>query len=100
MEFRLNKVDLEVRHRVKETTSAGKVHNKRGIFINKEYKDRGKDRQGDFRSELNKYKQGKNKKRILVKAVKVEEVEIKAFKKEKDNISKDTTRGIILDVKK
>ncbi|APM39300.1 hypothetical protein [Clostridium kluyveri] len=100
MEFRLNKVDPEVRQRVKHTTSAGKVHNKRGIFINKDYRDRGKDRQGNFSSELNKYKQGKNKKAILVKAVKTEEVQIEAFKEQKDNISKDRERGTILDVKK
>lgn len=100
MEFRLNKVDPEVRQRVKETTSAGKVHTKSGIVINEDYKDRGKDRQGDFKSELNKFKQGKNKKPILVKAVKMEEIEVKAFKEEKSNISKDIERGTILDVKK
>ena len=100
MEFRLNKVDPEVRRRVKETTSAGKVHNKSGIFINKDYKGKEKNNQGDFNSELTKYKQGKNKKRIFVEASKVEKVEVKAFKEEKENLSKDDERGNILDVKK
>ncbi|OAA83171.1 hypothetical protein [Clostridium ljungdahlii] len=100
MEFRLNKIDPEVQRRVKETTSAGKVHNKSGIFINKDYKDKKHNGQGDFKSELTKYKQGKNKKRIFVEANKVERVEIKAFKEEKENLSIDNEIGNILDVKK
>ncbi|RMC99079.1 hypothetical protein D9O40_12320 [Clostridium autoethanogenum] len=99
MEFRLNKIDPEVNRRVKETTRAGKVHNKSGIFINQDYKDKKNSNQGDFKSELTKYKQGKNKKRIFVEASKIERVEIKAFKEE-ENISKDDERGSILDVKK
>lgn len=100
MEFRLNKVDPEVRRRVKEITSAGKVHNKSGIFINKDYKGKEKNSKGDFKSELSKYNQGKNKKRIFVEANKIERVEIKAFKEEKEDISIDDERGNILDVKK
>ena len=100
MEFRLNKVDPEVRRRVEKTTSTGKVHNKSGIFINKDYKGKEKNNQGDFNSELTKYKQGKNKKRIFVEANKIERVEIKAFKEEKEDISIDDERGNILDVKK
>ena len=93
MEFRLNKIDPETRRR-------GKVHNKSGIFINKDYKGKEKNGQGDFKSELSKYKQGKNKKRIFVEASKVEKVEVKAFKEEKENLSRDKERGSILDVKK
>ncbi|MBV4437198.1 hypothetical protein [Clostridium tyrobutyricum] len=99
MEFRLNKIDPDVRQRIKETTSAGRVHNKRGIVINKDYKDRNKDRNGDFEKELSKYK-GKNKKRIFVEASKVEEVKVNAFKGEGETVSKDDKRGNILDVKK
>lgn len=100
MEFRLNKIDPELRQRVKETTSADKVHNKREIFINKDHKDKGKNGEESFYSELSKYKQGKDKKRIMVQATKVEEVEVKAFKEERQTISKDDRRGTMLDVKK
>ncbi|MBP2033814.1 hypothetical protein J2Z42_002521 [Clostridium algifaecis] len=99
MEFKLNKIDPEVRRRVKETTSAGKVHNKTGIFINKENKGRKRGNQGEFNSELNKYKKNdKNKKRIFVEASKAEKIEVKAFK-EGENLSKDNKRGTIVDVK-
>lgn len=100
MEFKLNKIDPEVRRRIKETTSSGKVHNKTGIFMNKDYKNKKNNSQGDFNSELNKYKQGKNKKRILVQATKVENIEVKAFKEEGENLSKDDKMGTILDTKK
>lgn len=82
MEFRLNKIDPEVRRRVKETTSTNKIHNKREILINKDHRDKGKNSQENFSSELSKYKEGKNKKHVLVQASKVEEVEVKAFKEE------------------
>ncbi|MEY7998811.1 hypothetical protein AB8U03_01140 [Clostridium sp. Mt-5] len=100
MEFRLNKIDPEVRRRVKETTSTNKIHNKREILINKDYRDKGKNSQGNFGSELSKYKQEKNKKHVLVQASKVEEVEVKAFKEEGEIISRDDKRGTILDVRK
>jgi hypothetical protein len=100
VEFRLNKVDPEVRQRVKETTSTNKIHNKREILIDKDHKDKGKNSGGNFGLELNKYKDGKNKKKVLVKAVKVEKVEVKAFKGEGQVLSKDDKKGTILDVKK
>lgn len=104
MEFKLNKIDPEVRQRVKETTSAGKVHNKAGIFINKDNKGRKKGNQGEFNSQLNKYKKDdkndKNKKRVFVEASKSEKIEVKAFKEEGENLSKDDKRGTILDTKK
>lgn len=100
MEFRLNKVDPEVQRRVEKITSTGKVHNKSEIFISKDYKGKKNNNEGNFKSELTKYKQGKNKKRIFVEASKVEKVEVKAFKEEKENLSRDNERGNILDVKK
>jgi hypothetical protein len=100
VEFRLNKVDPEVRQRVKETTSANKIHNKREIFVNSDSKDKEKKKQGNFETELIKYKQGKNKKKIMIQATKTEEVEIRAIKEEGQILSKDDKKGTILDVKK
>jgi hypothetical protein len=99
MEFRLNKVDPEVRRRVKETTSANRIHNKREIFINNGSKDKSKNGSGSFSSQLGKYKQGKDKKKILVQAIKTEEVEVKAFKEDAASES-GYDRGSIIDVKK
>ncbi len=100
MEFKLNKIDPEVRRRVKETTSANKVHNKRDIFVKSDSKDKEKNKQGSFDTELSKYKQGKSKRKIIVQATRTEEVEVKAFKEEGQVLSKDDKKGTILDVKK
>lgn len=100
MEFRLNKVDPEVRQRVKETTSSGKVHNKSGITINKDSK-KEKNRNGeDFSSKLEKEKNKQVKKRISVDAMKVEDIDIPVYKEEKESQSTDEVSGYILDVRK
>lgn len=99
MEYRLNKIEPEVRQRVKETTSAGKVHTKSGITINKDSKDKKNGNGNDFSSKLEKQK-NKNKNKFCVDAVKVDEVEISAYKEEVENSSKDEIKGNILDVRK
>ncbi|WP_446897242.1 hypothetical protein ACSVC9_09440 [Clostridium sp. LBM24168] len=100
MEFRLNKIDPEVRQRIKEVTRSGKVHNKSEIIIDRDYKDGQKRQQGDFKSELSKYRGKNSKKHLLVEATKVEEVKVNAFKEEKGSTSKTDNRGSIIDVKK
>ncbi|PRR85243.1 hypothetical protein [Clostridium luticellarii] len=100
MEFKLNKIDPEVRRRVKETTSADKVHNKRKIFIDSNNKDKGKKEQGNFERELSKYKEGKSRKKIVVQATRVKEVKVDAFREEKNSTSKVDNMGSIIDVKK
>lgn len=99
MEFKLNKVDPEVRQRVKETTSAGKIHTKTGIAIDKDNRNRKNQNQMDFGSELKKQKaeKAKKEKKILsVDAVKTEEVEVSAYKEETEN----EIMGNILDVRR
>lgn len=98
MEFRLNKVDPEVRQRVKETTSAGKIHTKSGIVINKDNQDKKNKKEESFSSKLEKEK--KEKKRLSVDAVKIEEVEVSAYKEEIENTSTDEDTGHILDVRR
>lgn len=100
MEFKLNKIDPEVRQRVKETTSAGKVHSKSSTVINKDNKDKKSKGGSDFGSQLDQQKNKKEKKKLSVEAVKIEEVEIPAYKEEKGIFSKDETKGNVIDVKK
>ncbi len=100
MEFRLNKIDPEVRNRVKETTSAGKVHTKSGIVINKDNQNKKNKNGESFDSELEKQVKKKEKKKLSVDAIKVQEVEVPAYKEELDNEAKDETAGYILDVRR
>ncbi|WML35502.1 hypothetical protein [Clostridium sp. OS1-26] len=100
MEFRLNKIDPEVRQRVKETTSSGKIHTKSGIVTNKDNENK-KNRNGeDFSSELEKQKDKRKEKIFSVDAVKVEEVEVSVYKEEKEGLSENEVRGYMIDVKK
>lgn len=100
MEFRLNKIDPEVRQRVKETTSAGKIHNKSGIVINKDNQNKKNNNQDNFDSELEKQIKKKEKKILSVDAVKVQEVEVSAYKEEIESQTKDEEAGHVLDVRR
>ncbi|MGE5628627.1 MAG: hypothetical protein ACM3X7_11045 [Solirubrobacterales bacterium] len=53
MEYKLNKVDPEVRTRVNEITKSGKVHSKNSIIINDDHK-KDKKEEHKFEAELNK----------------------------------------------
>lgn len=98
MEFRLNKIDPEVRDRVKEITSPGKIHTKAEVLVNKDTKKSKEDNQAEFEDEL-KRQSKKKKKKLFVQAVKLDEVQVPAYK-EADNSSEDENRGHFLDVRK
>lgn len=99
MEFRLNKIDLELRDKIKEQTKEGKVHSKQNITINKQDRDNNsKDRA--FYEQLKKQKKNKNK-NIKIKAIKYvkgENLNIEATKEEIEG--KATIVGTIIDTKK
>ena len=99
MEFKLNKIDLEVRDRIKEQTKEGKVHSKQNITINKQNKDNDS-RNRSFYEQLKKQQKNK-KKNIKVKAVKYvkgENLDVEATKEE--NQGRATIVGAMLDTKK
>ncbi|AYD40713.1 hypothetical protein D4Z93_09290 [Clostridium fermenticellae] len=103
MDFRLDKVDRELRERIQKTTSTGKVHIKSGVVINKDAKNKKESNPQDFYGELKKYQNKddtKKKKIILVSAVKTDDLNVPAYKEDKDTELKTDFRGNILDVKK
>lgn len=103
MEFRLNKIDPELRRRIKETTSTRRVHTKSGIVIDKHSKNKKREGTADFSEELEKHKdKGKNrdKKFVSVEAVKSKELKVPAYREETADLAKDNLKGHILDVKK
>ena len=96
MEFKLNKIDVEIRQRVKDTTKSGVVHRKGTISINKERnpKDNSKSYE-EFKDKLLKYK--KNHK-INIRAFKNEQYEIEVFK---ENLEREfRSIGNFIDTKK
>jgi hypothetical protein len=95
MEYKLNKIDPELRERVNEITKEGKVHSKQNIIISKDKKEKNKKNNRDFKSELIQY-DAKGKK-LTVNAYKTQSSDVEAFR---DEDEKDTSKGIFLDVRK
>lgn len=84
MNFRINKIDLELRNKVKETTKSGVVHRKGKISINSIDKGNEQNKR-DFSKELKKAAKKKNKE---------DEAESKKFKELNDD------KGKFIDIKK
>lgn len=95
MEYKLNKIDTELRQRVNEITKEGKVHSKQNILISKDKKEQKKKNSKDFKSELIKY-DAKGKK-LTVNAYKTQSSDVEAFR---DEDEEDASIGIFLDVRK
>lgn len=97
MEFRLNKIDTEIRQVVNDATKDGKVHGNKDLTkINRDRK-KGKreENQEEFKKQL---KSVKNKDATFeVQAVKVENIKINASI-EKDAV--DLSQGRFLDTKR
>ncbi|MGK0468066.1 hypothetical protein [Clostridium sp.] len=78
MEFKLNKIDVEIRKRVKDTTKSGIIHRKNAITVNKDRNPN--DNSGsyeEFKYKLSKYKK---KHKIYVDASRNTQYEVEVFK--------------------
>lgn len=97
MEFRLNKIDLDVRQKINDATKEGKIHSK-GNFL-KVSKDANQ-RNGNGK-EFNKEKFQKydKKGKIVIKAIKVQNIEVNGYIDDEEE-KKVTTRGMFLDIRK
>ena len=99
MEFRLNKIDTDLRERINEETAEGRIHTKKDILIDNSKYDSRREQKHNKRKprekfSISKYVPGNGK--INVDAVKVESVDIKA---EKDESLKDSSeyKGLSID---
>lgn len=98
MEFKLNKIDTELRQQVKEATKEGKIHTKQGIIIENDKKHRDKKEE---QNETYSFKKYDNKgKKLTVEAVKIESAEVDAFLMDEKEKNKNFKEGIFLDVRK
>lgn len=75
LEFKLNKIDTELRYKVKEQTSEGKIHNNGSLYVNKEKNNKEREREKEESNKkpvkLLKY----NDKKIIVGEENIIEVE-------------------------
>ncbi|WP_052085826.1 hypothetical protein [Clostridium sp. HMP27] len=108
MEYKLNKVDLDVRQRIEDSVRDGVVHRKDEISIKKDGGNSEGKSKNEFSKSLKKAKQqnkrdkgnkrNKQDDKILIEAVKMKVVNIEASieNKDKENI----TSGRFLDTKR
>lgn len=93
MEFKLNKIDTDLRQKVHDQTKEGKVHSKNSIKVQKDKHDESGEKK-DFK-EFFSEEENKSKK-IKVFASKNEKLDVEAQLKEDDS----SPKGIFLDVRK
>jgi hypothetical protein len=83
MEFKLNKIDVEIRQRVKDTTKSGVVHRKELISVNKDKES--KDNSGTYEEFKDKLLEYKKNHKITVGAFKNVQYDIEVFKENLEN---------------
>jgi hypothetical protein len=89
MEFKLNKIEMDVRQRLNEERSMDKVHNKKGIQVNKD-KDSTKEEIEENSEKSKKAKDAGNE----------EKNEKKNNEHEVENKGVDPDRGHFIDIKR
>jgi len=94
MEFRLNKIDTDLRRKVNEAANEGKVHPKKEIQVNKDKE------QEEPKEQAREYKAVKiqKKKNIIIDAEKTCNVNIDGFIGDEKELK--LKKGIFLDIKK
>jgi hypothetical protein len=92
MEYKLNKIDPDLRQKINDSSREGLVHSKKNIEVNK---DKQEEKRKNKNYKLEDY--DKNKK-LVVKAIKVENVQVEAFNEKTK--TDDNTKGMFLDIKK
>lgn len=92
MEYRLNKIDTDLRQKINDDAREGLVHGTKNITINKDKQEEKKKKQ-NYKLEY----QDENKK-LVIDVVKAENVEVDAFKEKIEN--KEAFKGVYLDAKK
>ncbi|GAB6167714.1 hypothetical protein JCM1393_01740 [Clostridium carnis] len=96
MNFLLNKIDTDLRRKIYERTRDGKVHRKEQISI---YRDSEKGNKKSFEEYIESEAKENKKRKIIVKATRLEEPAIK-LNAEKEEKESNLLQGTFLDVKK
>lgn len=94
MEYKLNKVDFEIRQRINDSVKEGIIHSKNQLHVNKDTHNKSEEDKEKSSSE------NKQKKKVLVEAVKRYEeksIEINVFKNTRE---KREYTGTFLDIKR
>lgn len=97
MEFKLNKIDTDIRDKIYESTKADKIHGreeKEGIAKLKDY-----DEQKEKNNEKQKRRNGE-KKYITIDGIKCDSAKVNIEAEKIETINEENSKGRILDAKK
>lgn len=96
MEYKLNKIDIDVRQSINSETREGKIHSKKGISVNK---DKNRDNKDGQSKEFKLPQSTKNGKYIVIEAEKKNDIKIDATIEDKE-FKKVTSTGVFIDERK
>lgn len=98
MEFKLNRIDTEIRKKINDDRSSDKIHEGKNINVNKELKDKDFEKQVD--KDKNKKQKHKQKRYITVDGIKYSKKQINIRAEKDKNLDIENSIGRILDIKK
>ncbi|WP_315070747.1 hypothetical protein [uncultured Clostridium sp.] len=97
MEFKLNKIDTDIRNKIKEETREEKVHSAKEINTKKDIKDEKK--QSDKESQ-NSTKEKQRKRYITIDGIRYSEKNININAEKLEELNYENAVGRVLDIKK
>lgn len=96
MEFKLNKIDTDLRLKLQEKTDDRKIHGKEGITIEAYNEEREKFREDKkFFKILEEKKKAKKEDKIVIDGVMVDNLQVEGEKEVSEN-----SKGVFIDTKK
>lgn len=93
MEFKLNKIDTDIRKKIQEELKEDKVHSGKGISIKKDIKD-------EKHEEIKNENQEEEKKYITIDGVKYSDKNISIEVEKLEEMTEENSKGRVLDKKK
>lgn len=100
MEFRINKIDTDLREKLKEETKDGKVHRKKELKLeNNGYREKNKDSSHKNNHSEESFAEMVKKQRVIIDAVKGQTLEVQV-EKEPSTCDDINYRGVFIDTKK
>ena len=95
MEFKLNKIDTDIRKKMQEEIKEEKVHSSKAITAKRDIKD-----ERNKRYKKNETKEDTEKKYITIDTVKYKKQELEVKAEKIESIDGENSKGRILDAKK
>ena len=97
MEFKLNKIDTDIRKKMQEERKDNKVHSGKAISVKRDLKE---DKNTNKRKGI--LEQGKEKKYMTIDGIKYdkEKIEVQVEVQKVENINEVNSKGRVLDAKK